>query len=197
MGRKFVPAKPRSNSDIEALTMKIVTHFQPAVLNDHKEFNTEEFFDLDLERLTGVATDYQQLDPGIYGYTDTQKNLCVISRDLADDPQNRNYYRSTAAHEIGHAVLHVRDYKIRRAILHSVHKKGHNELRLYNESEIPLYKNPEWQAWRFAGALLMPACVFRDAVNYGKPLKALSQQFGVNQSFVMTRARALKISLKN
>jgi len=197
VNRRFVPAKPRSNKDLESLSLNLVKHYQPGVINQKQRFDTEEFFDVDLEKLTGVATDYQHLESGIYGYTDTDEMVCAISKELADDPSSEYFFRSTTAHEIAHAVLHVSDYRLRRAILRSVNKKGHDSLRLFHESEIPLYRNPEWQAWRFAGALLMPAQAFLSAVKSGESLRDLSQHFGVNASFVMTRARSLKINVKN
>lgn len=195
--RRFIPANPRSNADIESLTLRMVRRYQPQVLTQNQRFDTEEFFDVDLEQITGVTPDYQHLDPGIYGYTDTDKNVCIISRDLVEDPFSEFYCRSTTAHEMGHAVLHVPDYKIKRAILRSIHKKGHDNLRFYREDDIPLYVNPEWQAWRFAGALLMPAPAFKAAVRAGETVRDLSRHFGVNPSFIQTRGRALKLILKD
>ena len=143
---RLIPAEPRSNATIESLALSIIRRYQPGVLNG-ESFDIERFFDCELEKRTGVATDYQQLEDGIYGYTDSKRMECVISLDLADAeaPHQKYFYRSTMAHETGHAILHVADYRRKRAILRSMHKKDH-ESRLYREEhKIILYKNPEWQ----------------------------------------------------
>ena len=194
MTRKLVPAQPRSNNDIESLALSIVRTYQPRVLNNGEQFDIERFFDCELELITQVSPDYQQLGDEIYGYTDSEEMVCVISSDLAEDPWSKYFYRSTMAHEIGHAVMHVRDYRRIKAILRSIHKKDH-QLRMYREKDIILYRNPEWQAWRFAGALLMPEPVFRDAICNGYKVRSLSERFGVNPKFVRTRFKALNIKI--
>ena len=194
MGRRLVPARPRSNADIESLTLSIVLECQPGVLTEGERFDIERFFDCYLEEVSKVATDYQRLEYGVYGYTDSERMISVISRDLAEDPLQEYFYRSTMAHETGHAILHVADYRRKKAILRSIHKKNH-ELQVYREQDIKLYMNPEWQAWRFAGAILMPAQAFTVAVDDGLGVRDMCERFGVNRAFVNTRARALKIKV--
>lgn len=94
------------------------------------------------------------------------------------------------AHEIGHAILHVSDYKRAKAILKSIHNKDHI-LRMYYEKELKPYMNPEWQAWRFAGALLMPAPAIKEATMEGNGIYNMSQRFGVNSAFVKSRLKTL------
>jgi len=193
--RRLVPANPRSNAKIETLALNLIRCYQPAVLSHGEQFDIERFFDVYLEELTGVETDYQRLEVGIYGYTDSDEMVCVISQDLAEDPWSKYFYRSTMAHETGHALMHVSDYRQKKAIIRSIHKKDHGNLRTYRESDIVLYRNPEWQAWRFAGALLMPAPAFEEAVRSGVTERDLSQRFGVNPKFVKTRLKSLKLKL--
>lgn len=195
MPRRLVPANPRSNAKIENLALNLIRRYQPAVLTHGEQFNIERFFDVYLEELTGVKTDYQRLEDGIYGYTDSDEMICVISQDLAEDPWSNYFYRSTMAHETGHALMHVPDYRQKKAKIRSIHKKGHGNLRTYRESDIVLYRNPEWQAWRFAGAILMPAPAFEEAVRSGVTDRDLSQRFGVNPKFVRTRLKSLKLKL--
>lgn len=195
MSRKIVPARPRSSKKIEATAMTIIRELQPGVLTNGEQFDIERFFDCHLEDITGVATDYQHLDNGIFGYTDSEEMVCVISRDLAEDRFQNNFCRSTTAHECGHAILNVKDYRVMRAVLRSIHGKDH-QVRMYREQDIVVYRNPEWQAWRFAGAILMPESTFVRAVNGGAGEKELSKMFGVNPAFVRTRARALKLVLR-
>lgn len=195
MSRRLIPAEPRSNAKIESLATSIITKYQPAVLTKDEPFDIERFFDVHLEKITGVSTDYRCLENGVHGYTDSDAMECVISLELAEAtvPHERYFCRSTMAHETGHAILHVRDYRRKKAILRSIHEKDH-ELRVYREQDIILYRNPEWQAFRFAGALLMPAPVFRNAVLVDTLReRELSRRFGVNPAFIRSRMKALKL----
>ena len=194
MSRRILPARPRSNKKIESTALTIVKELQPKVLSGDERFDIERFFDCYLEDLTGVVTDYRKLDDGIYGYTDSEEMVCVISVDLAEDPYQEFFCRSTTAHECGHATLNVKDYRLMKTVLRSIHGKDH-QLRMYREKDIITYRNPEWQAWRFAGALLMPAPAFVKSVDGGCGIKDLSKIFGVNPAFVRTRAKQLKLKL--
>jgi Zn-dependent peptidase ImmA (M78 family) len=66
-------------------------------------------------------------------------------------------------------------------------------VNLYRKTSVPLYRNPEWQAWRFAGALLMPEAPFKVLMERGYTKGDLADHFQVNPSFVDTRMRALKM----
>lgn len=194
MSRRFVPANPRSINDIETLALRIIQKYQPEVLSNGMPFDIERFFDCDLEDFCDVKSDYRELQYGIYGFTDTDQMECVISLDLAQDPGNVRFYRSTLAHEVGHALMHVRDYRTKKQMLKFIHEKEH--LRAYREEKIVTYRNPEWQAWRFAGAILMPEEVFRDAVFRGDNVQILAKRFNVNPAFIRSRLRALKLRIK-
>ncbi len=192
MARQLVPAKPRKKTEIDAMAYRIIQEIQPSAMGKPEQFDIERFFDCYLEELTGIKTDYRILDMGVYGYTDSNSMECVISRDLAEDKLSEYFYRSTLAHECGHAVMHVKDYRHQRKILRSIHEKNH-ELRVYREKDIKIYMNPEWQAWRFAGSILMPESTFRRINNQGYTEKEMSKIFGVNPAFIRTRKRALNV----
>lgn len=196
MTKKLIPAKPRSSATIEKNALEIIKRFQPNVLKNNEPFDIERFFDCDLEPLTGVKADYQKLPFGVYGYTDSELMVSVISRDLADNESQQLFRNSTIAHEIGHARLNVNDYRERKFILKSIHGKNH-DMRLYRrgEDEIITYKNPEWQAWRFAGALLMPIFEVQKSLSKSYNIYDLSERFGVNPAFVKSRLRSLKFSV--
>jgi Zn-dependent peptidase ImmA (M78 family) len=195
LAKKLIPAKPRSNASIEKNTLEIITKFQSDVLSNNEPFDIECFFDCDLEEFTGVKTDYQKLPFGIHGYTDSELMLSVISRDLAESESQNFFTYSTIAHEVGHAFLHVKDYRKKQATLLSLHEKDHN-MRLCREEEIPLYMNPEWQAWSFAGAILMPATEVQKSLTKGYNISDLSERFRVNPAFVKSRLRKLKLRAK-
>jgi Zn-dependent peptidase ImmA (M78 family) len=170
----------------------VIRAIQPNALVKAERFDIERFFDCELEGLTGVTPDYRDLEDGIYGYTDSDQLVCVISCKLAEDESSEYFCRSTMAHEVGHALMHVEDYRIQKAILKSIHRKDH-QLRVYREKEVKIYMNPEWQAWRFAGSLLMPEPTFRMVHGQGYSDYDLSKIFGVNPAFIRSRRKALKI----
>jgi Zn-dependent peptidase ImmA (M78 family) len=193
LSRKVVPAQPRSKAQIEAFALIVLRTYQPKALEEPAPFDIERFFECELESLTGITTDYRELPPGVHGYTDSEQKESVISSDLMDDPRQLEFSRSTMAHETGHALYHVREFRQKKAHYKSIHDKKHFSFRMYRETEIPAYKNPEWQAWRFAGAILMPAPIIKAAVKEGHGLRAMAKMFCVNPAFVRTRLKGLDL----
>ena len=195
MSRRVVIANPRSGAKIDQIALGIIKRFQPEILNEPVPFDIESFFELDLETISGVKPYYSELPPGIYGYTDSDLKESVISSDLMDDWPQKKFCRSTMAHEIGHVLIHVPEFRLKKALLRSIHDKKHVSLRLHREADVEVFRNPEWQAWRFAGALLMPELTFKAAVMDGLDERKLSRQFQVNPAFIRTRLRALKLTI--
>ncbi len=193
MSRKLIPASPMSGAALDEKAYELVRRYHPAALEEPSAFDVEALFEIDLEDLTGVKPDYRDLSPGIHGLTDSEKLECIISRDLAEDPAQLFFCRSTTAHECCHAIQHVGQFRQKRAVLRSIHDSDHVSLRLYREDAIPLYMNPEWQAWRMAGALLMPAKAIANALERGYGISDMANIFQVNKPFVLARLRALKI----
>lgn len=177
MARKILVANPLSNKNIEEITLKIIKKFQPQVLSKPQAFDIGTFFDLDLEGVTGLSTGVTELNLNIHGYTDIEKMECVIASQIAEDSRQATFLRSTQAHETGHAILNVKQFRERKAILRFIHDNNHTELRLYSEENMPLYCNPEWQAWRFAGAILIPAQMVYDLVKKGYTIYEIAKVF--------------------
>ncbi len=190
-------ANPKSGAGIDLEAQRLIAKIQPDALNTPSSFDIESFFDVDFQRLTGINPDYRQLPHGIHGFTDSDKMECVISAELMDSNVKRDVYfaRSTMAHEVSHAIIHVPEFRLKKALLRSIHDDNHANLKMYRQGDIPIYKNPEWQAWRHAGALLMPESTFRKLVAEGANAREMADIFEVNPAFVKTRARALKICL--
>ena len=101
------------------------------------------------------------------------------------------FCRSTMAHETAHATYHVSDHKKAKAYMKLIHNKAHS-LKLYRVNDIKPFMNPEWQAWKFAGSLLMPAPVMRDAIKRKLSIQDISKRFGVNPAFAESRIKALE-----
>ncbi len=194
----MLAAIPRKGTDIDHLAQKLVKHYQPEVLRGDKAFDIEEFFEFDLENICGVKTDYRELPPGIYGVTDSERKECIISAELMARPRESDKYfaRSTIAHEAYHAMVHIAEFRKKRAVLKSINDNKHPALCLYRQEDVPVYMNPEWQAFRFGGALLMPEVPFKNAIRSGAGIRELVDLFQVNPANVRSRAKALKVYVK-
>jgi IrrE N-terminal-like domain len=193
MARKVVKAAARSGADIDQIARGLIQRYQPDALLEPQEFDIERFYENVLESISGVRADYQNLGLPVHGYTDSDQLISVVDTALAENPSQRNRFRATVAHEVGHAILHVKQFRRRKEILRFTHDCEDVSLRMYREDEIPAYVNPEWQAWRFAKALLMPEQPFRRAYATGISIPELAATFGVSVDFARLRIRDLRL----
>lgn len=193
----LLKAHPRSVKEIETIAYKIVERFQNDAVKFTKSFDVEYFFDNELETETGIEAIYNLLPEGLDGYTDSANMKCYVCSSLADynDCQmTKRRFRATLAHEIGHCFLHVEDAKRNRHFQKTFLNDKHSSLQMYRPENIKVYENPEWQAWRFASALLMPENCFRTAVERNFTKKQLKRAFDVNPAFIEVRIKELKIT---
>jgi len=184
--------KPMSGVQIDRIAERLVAKYQSEVLLGKAPFDIEDFVEFELENLAGINYDPSGiLPPGIYGVTDCKERKLWISQDLVEDETSEKFFRSTLAHETGHSILHAPD--LIRAGKQQVfeQRKGENKAQLYRRSNLPVYRNPEWQAYRFAGALLMPTKPFEKMVSEGATTHELSEIFNVNPAFVRARLKSL------
>lgn len=98
-------ANPRSGKDIDQQAYQLIRKIQPDVLRKPIAFDVESFFEFDLGDITGVSPDYGTLPWGIYGYTDSESRVSIISSEMMEDPSQEKFSRSTIAHECGHAFF--------------------------------------------------------------------------------------------
>ena len=196
MSRQVVKAIGRSRKLIDSLALLVVKDYQPEMLTDPQPFDIESFFELELPGFRGITTDYQELSGNIHAFTDIEERLCVVSKDLAENPAQRRFFRSTLSHETGHCHMHVDEFRKRKQIAKFIHDNEHQTLRLYREESINIWENPEWQAWRYAGALMMPAPSVLTAMRQGASAEDMCAIFDLNRPFVETRLRALGLAPK-
>ncbi len=191
---KLVPAQGRSGREIDRIAQCILDDFQPAAIEEPQVVDVEAIFEFGLPGL-GIEPDYQPLEQrGIQGYTDLENMVCVVSAELADDSTAAPYFRSTVAHEIGHAILHIPEYRRRRQKIISEQSSNDRIFHRLPDTEIPIYENPEWQAHRFAGGLLMPEAAVRKAISvYRDGRAALSTIFEVTPAFARSRLKGLNM----
>lgn len=186
----------RRGKEIDAIAFKLVQAFQPDALQRVTSFDVEKFFEFELKKQTGVEPVYQPLGSGLEGLINIEAMECIICANAADyggNDMKRRRLRATQAHEIGHCHLHVAELRQTRAAQELRHDSQHADSDLYKQEEIKVYRNPEWQAWRFAGALLMPECCVRAAVYNRWTKKRMSRAFDVNVAFLEVRLHDLRI----
>jgi Zn-dependent peptidase ImmA (M78 family) len=87
----------------------------------------------------------------------------------------------------------VPEFRRRKEMLKLIHDSEDVSLRMFRKDQIRAYEDPEWQAWRFAKALLMPAVTVRMAVGAGISHNEMSLAFQVSVPFVRSRLRDLKL----
>lgn len=86
-------------------------------------------------------------------------------------------HRFTVAHEAGHAMMHVRTL---------------NRLPT-STGKVAAFRDPEWQANRFAAALLMPRHLVRNCTSIAE----ITEKFGVSRECAEMRIRTLKLQIYN
>jgi len=188
---KVIPVSPCSKNDLDDIATRILYNYQKEVLINIEPVNIEDLFEIDIPEITGVLTGYDSLNPGILGVTNAATMTSYVDVELAEatDSVNKRRYRATVAHESAHCIKHVKQLKEFASIL------GKDEMSHYRteKSNIPSYKDPEWQAWYLGGALLMPkANITKAYEKYGE--LELPNIFDVNISFVRIRLDKLGLT---
>lgn len=193
MNRKVVIASPRSGAQIDLQMQNIVQKFQPDALLRPTSFDIEGFFEFHLEEISGVVSAYRELPLGVDGYTDSDTMESVVSAELidTDDLVTRRRGRSTIAHESVHAIIHVPEFRAKKSWLRSLHETKNDNLRLFRQEQVEMFRNPEWQAWRGAKGLLMPIVSVYQAAQKGYRLPELAEIYDVNPAFVKSRFKEL------
>jgi hypothetical protein len=188
--------RPRSGQEIENVAVELLNRFQPEVLKYACSFDVEAFFEFELQNDTGIEAIYKTLPMGLPGYTNSRTMRCYVSNILAEDEEQTittRRLRSTLAHELGHCYLHVPDARKNKDFQQVFKDDGTHSIEQYRPENIKVYENSEWQAWRFASALLMPEICFRTVVERNWTKKQLQRAFDVNPAFIEVRIRELKI----
>jgi len=193
MGETVVPAAGRSGKEIDLIALNLLQCYQPRVLLRPCAVDIEEFFELHLEAHTGIKASYDRLPPGIYGVTNSERMTSIVDIDLVDDKSQILFARSTIAHECGHSIIHVPEFRKKKQLLRSIQDRDDVQLKMYRKKDVPIYRNPEWQAHRFAGAMLVPEVTLRLAWKQHQDEKTLADLYQVTPAFMRSRLRAVKL----
>jgi Zn-dependent peptidase ImmA (M78 family) len=188
---KSIVVQGMSRSKIEQDATSLLKRIQPKAYYEDEATDVEYIFEFYLGDEYGIKTGYTDLSslPGdVMGYTDAAKKICLIDKTLIDSefPVTIRRCRSTIGHEVGHCILHVpaiRDYIscLSRNQADAFHRK--------EKSQIKAYEDPEWQAWEYAGALLMPRNRVLKYAEAGLTTKQMADRFDVNGAFMNYRLK--------
>lgn len=144
----YVPAvNGMSYREIEYEAEKKLQQRCPQLLSHPGPIDVNNIWE-DLEEIDGCRPCVEQLPDGIEGRTwpdgrvELDESTYLLM--LRNDPRAR----FTVIHECAHAWLHQKQ-------IQSVLAKS-GQLTLNRRSNIPAFKDPEWQANAMAGAFLMP-----------------------------------------
>jgi hypothetical protein len=186
--------KPKSKAQIELDIHFLLLKLQPAAFRDNSEIDIETIFEIDLpDMIPGLKTGYidlSHLGTNVMGFTDAQKKVSFVHKELADatDTVSIRRFRATVAHEVSHCLYHLPAL----SCFKSLSSTYGTELYRVDRRKIKPYLDPEWQAWKYAGALLMPKERILKLIGEGCDEYDIADIFNVNPSFVKARMGALK-----
>ena len=155
------PVSPLSGEQIEARSLSLVRQLHPDTIDRCIALPIHLILETQLTAVCGVHFCVDNLPDGTEGRFEGDEliiNNNVYWAAHRGDPRARY----TFAHEFGHCVLH-------KAQLKAMNQSRTNAPRLYCRDELKPYLDPEWQANKFAAALLMPRPAVR-ALAAGQPL---------------------------
>ncbi len=184
MSSKEISYPYLKNSTIEKESKKLLGDFSNKT--GHKLSAPIPVFDI-IEYL-GYDVDFRKdgiyEDKNLLGGTLIDQKTIEINENLSDNEGRINF---TAAHEVGHIILHVPFYNEK-------HGKDVSEHKIISRKDGGFEgtkKEPEeWQADKFAAFLLMPSVLVKKAFhkNYNKPVnvrrKSILQIFFPKPAFV-------------
>ena len=133
----------------------------------------------EVARSQGIAVyeaEFKSHIKNVHGFCDFAED--VIYLNGTDTPIEQIF---TAAHELGHWVLHKPKYKERNKRYACLPKK--------NAVGFPLDEEEEYQADFFASRLLVPRSLLRPYLSYNNSVAALAKEFNVSREMMEKRLR--------
>ncbi len=110
-----------------------------------------------------------------------------VWEELELDAPRSHYARSTVCHELGHAIIHVPALRRRLQLT--------NVLARTQRAKLRAYEDPEWQAWMFCGAILIPSVTLQALQSENAKLtpELVSQTYEVSSSMARQHLKRLKL----
>ncbi|HLI81041.1 MAG TPA: hypothetical protein VKV03_13730 [Candidatus Binataceae bacterium] len=172
---------------LEALGATVLSVFQPSALKAPRPVDIVGWIDRILPRF-GVhvtpAGESELGDCAALTIPSSEFECEILIRewmwkDLTGEPRP-NFARATVMHELAHAILHVPTFRDAAALEHA--QPG---------TMVPAFRDPEWQAWALAGAILMPR---KTLAMLAQPHPvAVAQVYIVSAQFAQAHLKRLKL----
>jgi hypothetical protein len=191
-GETVIEMPPLALEYLEDLGETTVAMLQPAALSAPQPIQVRDWIDRVLPAfgIHVMPASYEELGDRVaatYPVGDWESEILLspwIFENLADE-ERPHFARSTAIHELAHAILHVPLVR-RRSML----SRDTSVCRRVERGQLPQASDPEWQAWALAGAILMPRrCV---AMLSDRSPRSLSDAFFVSEKFAAVRLERLE-----
>ncbi len=183
-----IPRVPgMSGKRAEQIAATVLREYAPNLLNEPAAFPVGHFFEFYMPERYKVTTGVADLPLGIEGITTSNRHV-VLAADVYEQMlENDGRSRFTALHECVHGIVHVPILEELRCS-----QGASPEGILYCSNQIPAYANPEWQAHRVAGSLLMPPLAVREVMSRLGPTPShLASVFCVSPSAAAVRLSQL------
>lgn len=189
------PVRPLSIGAIEELARVVLAQLAPEMLLAPRALDVLHLVDQELPRhgIHVLPASREELgdrhgatDPS--GADDDDVDILVDEdtwAQLEAGGPGAYHARTTVCHEIGHALLHVPI--LRRRLLLT------NGLARVRRGALKAYEDPEWQAWTFTGAILMPRTTIAMVAGSDVALTPETLSTTYEVSVKMARARLKQI----
>lgn len=176
---------PLSRADIEQHATIVIRRFQPRLLTKPGRFPVLKLFDF-LGDEYGLDPGVEELSDGVEGMTFPDGRVLLSEETYRGAHVGTGRPRFTVAHECYHGIKHRE--QIRRVLSDT------GELVVYRRQIVKPFRDPEWQANAFSGAVLMPAAMVR-LLAAGEhrlllPLR-MAEEFGVSHQAAEVRLKVL------
>lgn len=191
------PVNPLSFKAIEMLANSFLSQFAPDNLIQAMPLDVLNLIDVKLPEYGIHVSPATREELGYRaGATDpkgdSEINILVTEEiwDALEQTAPMNYFaKTTVCHEIGHALLHVpviRRHMLVEGVLARVQRKS-----------LKAYEDPEWQAWAFAGCIMMPSVTVNKMLTLEPLLNVatLSQKYELSEKMVMAQLKKMKLNL--
>lgn len=184
-----------SRDAIERTSLRLLRELQPRAVKGSEPTDIESIFEFYIPEKFGIETGYTDLSslgPDVLGYTDAAMKISKVDSSLsnAKDVPTARRFRATVGHEAGHCLKHVNYLNI---FTSSTFRNFAEGLYRKDRHSIKPYEDPEWQAWEFSQAWLMPKHLILRYRQKGYDTRDMADCFDVNPAFVEVRLRKLKI----
>ena len=191
---------PTNKRTLELKALEILMSCQPEMLKRPGAVDVECLFELQLPQIIpNLETGFRRLRPGVEGLTNVAhggRATSFVSMDHAEaavgNRTAERRLRFTTAHETSHAFLHVPQF---RKMAKTYESQQGGRIVTVKRSDLPAFKDPEWQANYLAGAILMPKSSISALMKDGATFEEMLDVFEVNRSALETRLNKIEVSI--